>query len=115
MVRAGLAIHLCTVEKLANGVTPVGAEVDFVVAEDVLDTKNEILIRRGAPASGKCVESLKPPSLVKAGKLSFTVDSVVAVDGTSIPLKLEQKRQGAGVVAAVTGGLQGLAMSGHNV
>ena len=110
ILHAGIPVHLRTVDKLANGVTPVGAVVAFVVAEDVLGSKNEILIPRGTPAYGKCVESEKPKMLGKGGKLSFTVDNVVAADGTSVPLKLEQERE--------TGGprvFSGPTMSGHNM
>ena len=110
VLHAGIPVHLRTVDKLANGVTPVGAVVGFVVAEDVLGSKNEILIPRGTPAYGKCVESEKPKMLGKGGKLSFTVDNVVAADGTSVPLKLEQERE--------TGGprvFSGPTMSGHNI
>jgi len=90
-------------KELSTNKSKKGEEVICRVKEDVLGPNKEVLIRKGARATGVVVEAKGAGWLGKKGKLSFSIDTVEAVDGTKISLRSEQKSGGkgrTGVVAA---------------
>ncbi len=96
-------VLLRTTKEMVSGKVPVGSTVTFVVARDVFGPNNEMLIEYGAPAYGKVTRSRKRGMLGRRGKLEFTVESVMAADGTAVPLRASEKASGKsnkGVVIA---------------
>jgi len=80
------------------GVKPVtreGTHVLFRVEEDVRDNRGRVVIEEGAPATGTVTDSqvaggFKPHQ----ARLAITIDSVLAEDGTFVPLRFEEQHEG---------------------
>jgi|WetSurMetagenome_2_1015567.scaffolds.fasta_scaffold70294_2 hypothetical protein len=103
VLKEGTPLLLLTTKKLVSGKEQEGATVNYTVARDVLSPNKKVLVELGAPAYGKITKSRKRGMLGKNGKLEFTVESVEAVDGTTIPIRGSEQvsgRNNSGVVAA---------------
>jgi hypothetical protein len=103
VLKEGTPILLRTTKKLVSGKEPEGSTVHYTVARDTLGRDRQILVEYGAHAYGKVTESRKRGMLGRNGKLEFTVESVEAVDGTTIPLRGSEEASGKsnkGVVIA---------------
>jgi len=56
-IKEGTAVVLLTTDKIDNGHTSVGTIIRFIVAEELLGPNSEILVEKGANASGTVTES----------------------------------------------------------
>jgi len=91
-------------EEIKSGVSKVGQEIQFEVSEDVPGPNNIVLIAKKSKAFGKITDSRKRGMFGKQGKLNFTCDYTLAVDGTKVSLRSTEKRgygkDNAGSIAA---------------
>jgi small nuclear ribonucleoprotein (snRNP)-like protein len=90
----GTRIRLEVLDDLSSNKSRVGQDVKLRVREDVLGSKQEILIRKGAPAFGRVTRAKGSGGLGRSGKLEFIIESVQAVDGSKVPLRSEQEVKG---------------------
>ncbi len=96
-------ILLQTEEKLLSGHTKEGSAIRLKVVRDITGPSGVVLIEYAATAHGTVTRSRRRGAFGKAGQLEFTVDSVTAVDGTTIPLRASEEMAGKdnkGVVIA---------------
>lgn len=106
MLAEGQQIRLRLADNLRSNNARVGQEVRFFANQDVMGTNGRRLIARGARAGGRVTEVRSARRLGRKGVLNFTVDYVVAVDGTRVPLRANKtisannRRRRGGVAAA---------------
>lgn len=120
MLADGTHVKLQLTETLSSNKSRVGDKVHYVVDEDVTDSDKKVLISKGAPATGTVTLAKGRGGLGRSGKLEFTCESVTAVDGSQIPLRGEEAKNGKGgkgSMVAVTLLISplGLFMKGHNI
>ncbi len=99
----GTPVLLQTEEKLRSGHTKEGSAIRFKVARDITGPGGMVLITYGDFAHGRVTRSRRRGAFGKAGQLEFSVDSVTAVDGTTVPLRASEEMAGKdnkGVVIA---------------
>jgi len=94
VLKEGTPVLLQTQEKMVSGLTPENAPVRYKVARDVTDSDALLLVEYGSFAQGRVTRSRRRGMLGKAGQLEFTVDTVAAVDGTTVPLRSSQQMAG---------------------
>lgn len=116
----GTSVKLQVKDTLASNKSKTGDKVEYVVEEDVVDVEKRVLIRKGAPATGVITLAKGRGGLGRSGKLEFTCENVLAVDGNTIPLRGDQAKRGKSGKAsmvAVTLLLSplGLFMKGKNI
>ena len=90
----GTIVKMQLTKTLSSSSAKVGDTVEYVVEEDVMDTDKNVLIRKGTAGVGEVTVAGKKKMFGKPGKLDFTCDSVVAVDGSKIALRGEQTASG---------------------
>ena len=90
----GTLIKVRLRQTLTSGKVKTGELVQFSVVENVVSPKGHILVEKGATASGKVTVSKRRGMLGVAGKLEFTIESVTAIDGTSIPVRGQKSASG---------------------
>lgn len=117
---AGAKVQLELAEQLKSGEAKEGQTVKYFVRGSVIDDKRSVIIKDGAEAFGTVTKSKKKGYFGKKGKLEFTVDYAVAVDGTRISLRSEQKTKGKSgtgnvVGAVIIAGPVGFLLKGGNV
>lgn len=83
---ANTPVNLVLKVAMVSGRAVVGDIVEYELSESVNSTDGIALITKGAIAKGKVTVSQKK-KLLKKGKLQFTVEDIVAVDGTHVPLR----------------------------
>lgn len=91
----------------------------FEVVEDVV-IEGHLIVAKGAEAKGRVTEAQKSRSFGRSGKLSFSIDSVRAVDGTALPVRSTREmkgdaRVGGTVVAVALVGVFGGFVKGKNI
>ena len=94
VLREGTPILLHTEEKMVSGRTAEGSAARFRVARDIVGPGRQVLIGYGDLAQGRVTRSRRRGMFGKAGQLEFTVDSVTAVDGTTVPLRASEEMGG---------------------
>jgi len=99
----GTVIEVESVVPVSSGRAVVGSQITFVVAKRVFIDK-VLVIERGAVANGRVTKVKKAGVLGRAGMLAWEMDSVTAVDGTRIPLKLTGEQKGNNKAALMAGG-----------
>lgn len=121
-LREGQQIQLKLADDLRSNGSRVGQEVRFYVNQDVMGPNGEKLIFKGARASGRVSEVRKARRLGRKGVINFTVDSVMAIDGTRVPLRAQKTassnnrgRRGAIAGAAVLLSPAALLVRGRNI
>ena len=90
----GTPVLLLTEEKMVSGETPEGSVALYRVERDVLGPRGQVLIPSGAKAYGKVLKSSGSGFLGTAGELSVTLESTVAADGTTVPLRTVREQTG---------------------
>jgi hypothetical protein len=103
VLKEGTPVVLETTEKMVSGHTKEGSIIRFKVTRDVVGPGHKVLISYGDFAQGKVTRSRRRGAFGKAGQLEFSVDSVTAADGTTVPLRASEGMQGKnnkGVVVA---------------
>lgn len=89
-LREGQQIQLKLSETLRSNRAKVGDEIRFYVAQDIMGPNGEKLIFKGARAGGEVTEVRSARRLGRKGVLTFTVDYLIAIDGTRVPLRAEK-------------------------
>lgn len=85
VLKSGTAVNLELMSTINANKVKTGEIVDFRVLNDVKVDGN-VVIPAGSIAKGQIVSAEKNGLLGGAGELSLTVRSVVATDGTTVPL-----------------------------
>jgi hypothetical protein len=114
VIKEGTAVILRTTESMTSGKVATGSSVRYKVLRDVVSPDGRVLIPQDAEAYGKVTESRRSRR-VNPGRISFSVEHVVAADGTRVPLRGKAGRKGkipgeplVGLALLVTGGLFGV-------
>lgn len=115
---AGMSVPLELQHHINSAYVPIGSPIYFRVAKDVL-IDDHVLIRAGTLAVGKMDQAQKRGMVGRSGAMSFSVHSVSAVDGATVPIEADLSKQGrsrAGATVAWTlfWGIPGLITKGVN-
>ena len=87
-LQRGTEVELVLLHHINAQHTPVGSTVYLGVAEDVV-ADGQVVIPRGRFVEGTVEEVVKQRPLGRPGSASLSVRSVVAVDGTELPLSAD--------------------------
>lgn len=109
--------------RLLTPVSSASARLEDVLRFEALEdvkVMNVTVITKGAEAKGHVSEVKKNGSFGRSGKLSFSIDSVVGVDGGAIPIRSSKDlkgdaRVGATVAAVALVGVFGGFVKGKNI
>ena len=102
-LRSGELIPLVFREALSSKEISNGQLVRFAVREDVLSDKNKIIIKANSIVNGRISHVKKAAWLGQKGKISITINSIKAVDGTSVPVYYNMNNEGKSRQAAAIG------------
>ncbi len=106
VLKEGTPLLLTTVDRLVSGEVPAGSVVRYKVDRDVLGPQGQVLIARGADARGKVLKSEGSGFFGRSGALDISLETVVAVDGTSVPLRAVRAATAADQeTAVIVGGI----------
>lgn len=83
----GTPVLLVTQDRMVSGEVEVGSKVRLLVERDVLGPSGQVLIAKGAPASGTVLKSEGSGFFGRSGALDFSLDNATAVDGTAVRLR----------------------------
>ncbi|MBD2306084.1 hypothetical protein H6G17_11225 [Chroococcidiopsis sp. FACHB-1243] len=117
---SGTKLQLELAEELSSKTAQEGDIVVYYAATNVLSPTKEILIKKGARATGKVTEAKRARMFGKKGQLNFTVEEIEAVDGTKIPLRSTVEKNGKGrgatmVAVAALVSVFGVFIKGKNI
>lgn len=107
-IPAGTWVEVENISEVSSGNVHEGSRINLRVTRRVL-VNGVLVIERGALARARVVKSKRAGSWGRGGALDWTLEDVVAVDGTVVPIRLFGQAKGndrsAAVVAAaiVTG------------
>lgn len=87
VLKDGTPVLLSTREKMVSGETPEGTPVEYRVERDVLGPKGEVLIPEGAKAFGTVTKSEGSGFFGRSGALNLSLETALAADGTSVPIR----------------------------
>lgn len=117
---SGTKLQLELADDISSNKAQIGQEVVYFVKEAVAAPDGKVLVQKGARATGKVTTAKGARSFGRKGKLEFTVEEVVAADGSKIPLRSSLSKSGKGrggtmvaVTALVT--VFGVFIKGKNV
>ena len=115
---AGMNVSLVLQHHVNSGYTPAGSNVYFRVAHDVI-AGDRVLVARDSLVTGKMAQATERGMVGKAGTMLVSVDSVMGVDGTRVPVDADVSKQGRSRGWATAGwiafwGLPGLITKGVN-
>jgi hypothetical protein len=97
----GNQVRLRLMESLSSATAQVGQTVAFEVL-DPITVEGTVVVAEGAPAWATIIEAANKKSFGRAGKLTFRLDYVKAVDGSKIPLRASSVNKGEGRGATST-------------
>jgi hypothetical protein len=105
LLAEGVPVRLVLSQDVKSGRDHKGATVWFTVAEPVRAPDGRVLVAKGSVASGTVIRSEGRRMFGKPGKLEVGVQSVQAVDGSIVPLRVmenlsERGRSNSDAVAA---------------
>jgi heat shock protein HslJ len=89
-LREGQTVKLKLADTLRSNGSKTGDKIRFYVAEDILGPNGKKLVFKGARAGGTVTEVRRARRLGRKGVLTFSVDYLVAIDGTRVPLRTEK-------------------------
>jgi hypothetical protein len=117
---SGTKLQLELAEELSSKTAQEGDIVVYYAAANVLSPTKEILIKKGARATGKVTMAKRARMFGKKGQLEFTVEEIEAVDGTKVPLRSTVEKNGKGrgttmVAVAALVSVFGVFIKGKNV
>jgi hypothetical protein len=118
----GQQIQLRLADDLRSNGSRVGQEVRFFTTRAVTGPNGQVLIPRNARAGGHVTEVRRAKRLARKGVVNFSVDYVIAADGTRVPLRAQKVassnnrgRRGAIAGAAVLLSPAALLVRGRNI
>ena len=108
MLTAGTRIPLTMVETISSDrkggrKVRVGEVISLRVQADVTDIDGNILIKQGTLVNGTISKAKKRAAAGTKGKLGFSVDTVKAADGQSVPVSLNVDYAGKSKTAVAVG------------
>jgi hypothetical protein len=89
-------------QDLSSATTEEGQPVQLSVTEDV-KVGDTVVIKQGTAVVGTVTQAVHKRRLGRTGKLDFSIERVVAADGTSIPLRYSPLKKDGGSHALATG------------
>jgi len=98
----GTKIRVRLEQDLSSATAEQGQPVELSVAEDV-KVDGVVIIKQGGSVVGAITESVPKRHMGRTGKLDFSIDRVVTVDGTSIPLRYSPIKKEGGSHGLATG------------
>jgi PEGA domain len=98
----GTKIRVRLEQNLSSATAEEGQPVQLSVADDVR-IGDTVVIKQGAAAVGTVTLATKKRRMGRTGKLDFSIDRVVAEDGSSIPLRYSPQKRDGGSHALATG------------
>jgi hypothetical protein len=98
----GTTLRVRLEQDLSSATAEQGQPVQMSVAENV-KIGDTIVIRQGAAVVGTITQAVPKRHMGRTGKLDFSIDRVVAVDGTSIPLRYSPIKHEGGSHGLATG------------
>jgi len=98
----GTKIRVRLEQNLSSATAEEGQPVQLSVADDVR-IGDTVVIKQGAAAVGTVTLAVKKRRMGRTGKLDFSVDRVVAEDGSSIPLRYSPQKRDGGSHSLATG------------
>lgn len=103
----GTRVRVRLEQTISSATAEEGQSVNLSVADNV-KIGEIIVIPQGSTCVGTVTQALPKRRMGRTGKLDFSIERVVAVDGTSLPLRYSPtKREGgskAGTAGALTAG-----------
>lgn len=101
-IPSGTPVTLRFLQTISSEEAAVGQAVGFSVARDVV-VNGKTVIKSGAPGQGSIVRVEKKGAIGEAGEILISARSVMAVDGTEVPLRdtmsIKGKEKVGGTVA----------------
>ena len=99
-VPAGTVVHLELQEYMSGNKAKEGQDVHYLVTENVVGPKQQVVIQKGAPALGKVLSRAGAGGLTNKGsKLTFDAEWTTAVDDTRVPLIFTKELKSKGGAA----------------
>jgi len=98
----GTKVRLRSDQMISSSTAQAGQRISFTVAEDV-EVDGNVIIERGAQATGTITKADHKKSFGRSGKLDFNMEYVKAANGEKIPLRANsQKAKGNGKAGVTT-------------
>ena len=98
----GTKIRVRLEQDLSSATAEQGEPVQLSVTEDVR-VGDSVVVKQGAAVVGTITQAVKKRRMGRTGKLDFSIDRVVAADGSSLPLRYSPQRRDGGSHALATG------------
>src|SRR6185436_4925002 len=89
----GTTLNVVIAQEISSKTATPGDVVNFKVDEDVL-VDGQVLISRGAPATGRVINAEPSGRIGKSGKLGIVVESTRTVDGQPLRLRAAKGKEG---------------------
>lgn len=98
----GTMVRVRLEQTLSSATAEEGQPVQLTVADNIR-LGDTVVIRQGASVVGRVTLAQPKRRMGRTGKLDFSIERVVAADGTSIPLRYTSHKAEGGSHAALTG------------
>ena len=98
----GTRVRVRLEQAISSATAEEGQSVNLSVTDDV-KIGDTIVVAQGAACVGTVTSAMPKRRMGRTGKLDFAIERVVAVDGTSIPLRYAPTKKEGGSKAATTG------------
>ena len=102
-IPAGTLIEVENAKAVSSANVVEGSQISFSVTKRVF-VNNILAIERGSLATARVTKVRKASALGRAGMLAWEMESVLAVDGTCIPIVVTGKQSGKNRSVALAGG-----------
>lgn len=100
---AGTVINIEANKAISSANVSKGSLITFVVARRVV-VDGALVVDRGATVNGRVIKHRRPGLWGRGGSIEFTLDDVVAVDGTRVPIQLSKGVKGGNHTTALAAG-----------
>jgi hypothetical protein len=98
----GTRVRVRLEQALSSATAEEGQAVNLSVADDV-KIGDTIVIAQGSACVGSIIQAVPKRRMGRTGKLDFAIERLVAVDGTSVPLRYSPTKKQGGSNAVATG------------
>lgn len=102
-IPANTIIEVETAQAVSSAKVLAGSAITFLVSRRVF-VNNVLVIERGAIAKATVVQVKRAATWGRPGMLAWSMDYVIGVDGTRIPLSVTGRQVGTNRSAAIAGG-----------
>jgi hypothetical protein len=109
-VPSGTSIELETVFSVTSSELERGRFIPFIVSRPIY-VKGALTIARNAVATARVVDVKKPQRWGRPGSFTWQMESVIAVDGTNVPLSVSQNITGGNRVPMIVAGAAATALA----